>query len=422
MSYNTRKKNKSKSTLIFTAVVIIIGILAYLSVYGATIGGYRIKSFSETINKGLDLQGGVSMLEEIQGNNVDQKTIDRTIELISMRVNKLGVSETTVTREGKKRIRIEIPGKYDAKSVIDSVGKTGELKFVGPDKKVILTGKDVKDATAYISQDNSSPTIGLDLNDAGAKKFSDATKKYLGQPISIYMDEELLTSPMVQAHITNGKAVITGSKSIEEAKRQANIIKSGALPVTVKPVEVKTVGATLGANALPLSMKAGVIGISFIFIFMLLYYRVPGLLADIALVLYIILVLLTFVSIKATLTLSGIAGLLLTIGMAVDANVLIFERIREEIKTGKSIKSSIDSGYHRALSSILDSNITTIIAGIVLYNLGSGAVKGFALTLMIGIILSMFTAVTITRLLLNLAYNIGILGTPAAFRVKKGEE
>lgn len=422
MSYNTRKRNKSKSTLIFTAVVIVIGILAYLSVYGATIGGYRIKSFSETINKGLDLQGGVSMLEEIQGDNVDQKTIDRTIELISMRVNKLGVSETTVTREGKKRIRIEIPGKYDAKSVIDSVGKTGELKFVGPDKKVILTGKDVKDATAYISQENSSPTIGLDLNDTGAKKFSDATKKYLGQPISIYMDQELLTSPMVQAHITNGKAVITGSKSIEEAKRQANIIKSGALPVTVKPVEVKTVGATLGANALPLSMKAGVVGISLIFIFMLLYYRVPGLLADIALVLYIILVLLTFVLIKATLTLSGIAGLLLTIGMAVDANVLIFERIREEIKTGKSLKSSIDSGYHRALSSILDSNITTIIAGIVLYNLGSGAVKGFALTLMIGIILSMFTAITITRLLLNLAYNVGILGTPAAFRVKKGEE
>lgn len=262
----------------------------------------------------------------------------------------------------------------------------------------------------------------MDLNESGTKKFADATKKFIGQPIAIYMDEEELTKPVVQAHITNGKAVITGSKSIEEAKRQANIIKSGALPVAVKPVEVRTVGATLGANALDLSVKAGVVGVGLVFLFMLIYYRVPGLLADIALVLYIVLVLATFSTIKATLTLSGIAGFLLTIGMAVDANVLIFERIREELKTGKSIKSALESGYHRALSSILDSNITTIIAGIVLYNLGSGAVKGFALTLMIGIILSMFTAIVVTRLLLKLGYDIGILNSLACFRVKRGEE
>lgn len=255
------------------------------------------------------------------------------------------------------------------------------------------------------------------------KKFADATKKFIGQPIAIYMDEEELTKPVVQAHITNGKAVITGSKSIEEAKKQANIIKSGALPVAVKPVEVRTVGgATLGANALDLSVKAGVVGVGIVFLFMLLYYRVPGLLADIALVLYIVLVLVTFSTIKATLTLSGIAGLLLTIGMAVDANVLIFERIKEELKTGKSIKSALESGYHRALSSILDSNITTIIAGIVLYNLGSGAVKGFALTLMIGIILSMFTSIVVTRFLLKLGYDVGILNSLACFRVKKGGE
>lgn len=333
----------------------------------------------------------------------------------------MGVSETTVTREGQKRIRIEIPGKYNAKEVIDSVGKTGELKFVGPDKSTILTGKDVKDATAYINQEDNSPTVGLDLNESGTKKFADATKKFIGQPIAIYMDEEELTKPVVQAHITNGKAVITGSKSIEEAKRQANIIKSGALPVAVKPVEVRTVGATLGANALDLSVKAGVVGVGLVFLFMIVYYRVPGLLADIALALYIVLLLATFSTIKATLTLSGIAGFLLTIGMAVDANVLIFERIREELKTGKSIKSALESGYHRALSSILDSNITTIIAGIVLYNLGSGAVKGFALTLMIGIILSMFTAIVITRLLLKLGYDIGILNSLACFRVKRGK-
>ncbi|EPY2277678.1 protein translocase subunit SecD [Clostridium sporogenes] len=422
MSYNRRKSNKGKSVIIFTLLIVVIAIFAYAGSYGLKVGNYRFKSFGETINKGLDLQGGVSMLEEIQADKVDEKTVDRTIELISMRVNKMGVSETTVTREGQKRIRIEIPGKYNAKEVIDSVGKTGELKFVGPDKSIILTGKDVKDATAYINQEDNSPTVGLDLNETGAKKFADATKKFIGQPIAIYMDEEELTKPVVQAHITNGKAVITGSKSIEEAKRQANIIKSGALPVAVKPVEVRTVGATLGANALELSVKAGVVGVALVFLFMILYYRVPGLLADIALVLYIILVLATFSTIKATLTLSGIAGFLLTIGMAVDANVLIFERIREELKTGKSIKSALESGYHRALSSILDSNTTTIIAGIVLYNLGSGAVKGFALTLMIGIILSMFTAIVVTRLLLKLGYDMGILNSLACFRVKRGEE
>ncbi|GAA0747660.1 protein translocase subunit SecD [Clostridium oceanicum] len=422
MSYRRRKNSKGKSTVAFILIVLIIGIMAYAGSYGITLGGYRFKPFTETINRGLDLQGGVSLLEEIKSDNVDQKTIDRTIELISMRVNKLGVSETTVTREGKKRIRIEIPGKFDAKEVIDSVGKTGELKFVGPDKKVILTGKDVKDATSYIGEQDNKPTIGLELNTSGAKKFADATKKFIGQPIAIYMDDEMLTNPTVNTQITDGKAVITGSKSLEEAKRQASIIKSGALPVAVKAVEAKTVGATLGANALPLSIKAGAIGVGLIFLFMILYYRVPGFLADIALVLYIILVLGTFSTINATLTLSGIAGLLLTIGMAVDANVLIFERIREELKTGKSIKSSLESGYHRALSSILDSNTTTIIAAIVLYNLGSGAVKGFALTLMIGIVLSMFTAVIITRTLLRVGYNMGILSKLSCFRVKRREE
>ncbi|OFI05248.1 protein translocase subunit SecD [Clostridium acetireducens DSM 10703] len=414
-----RKNKKGKSLALFIVCVLLIGLVAYVCAFGTKVGGYVVKPFSKTINKGLDLQGGVSLVEEIQSNNVDQKTIDRTIELLSMRVNKLGVSETTVTREGQKRIRIEIPGKYDAKEVIESVGKTGELKFIGPDNQVILTGKDVKDATAYMNSEDNSPTVGLELNESGTKKFAEATKKFLGQPIAIYMDEEPLTKPVVNNVITSGKAVITGSKSMDEAKRQASIIKSGALPVVVKPVEVKTVGATLGSNALPLSVKAGVIGISLIFLFMILYYKVPGVIADIALVLYILLVLLTFTGIKATLTLSGIAGFLLTIGMAVDANILIFERIREELRNGKSIKSAVDSGFHRALSSILDSNITTIIAGVVLYELGSGAVKGFALTLMIGVILSMFTAVTVSRFLLKLAVEAGILSKLWHFGVKK---
>lgn len=414
----TKTRNRVVSTIIFLIVVLFIGVLGYTGAYGLEVGGLRFKPFSETITKGLDLQGGVSMVEEIQGDKVDQKTLDRTIEMISMRVNKMGVSETTVTKEGNNKIRIEIPGKYNADEVINTVGKTGELKFVGPDKQTIITGKDVKDSSAYFD-DKNKPIIGLELNDEGTKKFADATTKFLGQPIAIYMDDQLITNPNVSVPITNGKAVIEGSKSLDEAKRQASLIKSGALPVVVKPVEVKTVGATLGANALPLSVKAGVVGISLVLIFMILYYRVPGFIADIALLIYMILVLGTFSAVNAVLTLSGIAGFLLTIGMAVDANVLIFERIREELKTGKSVRSSVDAGFHRALSSILDSNITTIIAGLVLYNLGSGTVKGFALTLMIGVILSMLTAVVITRFLLKLAVEMGMLNSLWCFGVKK---
>lgn len=410
---------KKKSMFMFLACVLVVGILAYSGFKGFTIGGYRFKPFTETINKGLDLQGGISVLEEVQGGKVDEKTLDRAIELISMRVNKMGVSETLVAKEGNNRIRIEIPGMFDSKEVLDTVAKSGELTFVGPDKVTILTGKDVKDANAYAGEDNQ-PTIGLELNETGKKKFAEATQKFLGQPITIFMDAEELTSPTVQAVISDGKAVITGSKDLAEATRQAQIIKSGALPVTLKAVSVKTVGATLGANALPLSLKAGGVGILVILIFMMLYYRAPGMIADISLILYVVLVLGTFSAINATLTLAGIAGFLLTVGMAVDANVLIFERIKEELRTGKSIKSSVDAGFHRALSSILDSNITTIIAALVLYTIGTGAVKGFALTLMIGITISVFTALTSTKFLLKLAVEMGLLSKTSHFGVKRG--
>ncbi|MBU3143916.1 protein translocase subunit SecD [Clostridium sp. CF012] len=410
---------KKKSMFMFLASVLVVGILAYSGFKGFTIGGYRFKPFTETINKGLDLQGGISVLEEVQGGKVDPKTLDRAIELISMRVNKMGVSETLVAKEGNNRIRIEIPGMFDSKVVLDTVAKSGELTFVGPDKVTILTGKDVKDATAYPGEDNK-PTIGLELNEAGKKKFAEATQKFLGKPITIFMDGVELTSPTVQAVISDGKAVITGSKDLAEATRQSQIIKSGALPVTLKAVSVKTVGATLGANALPLSMKAGAIGILIILIFMMLYYRAPGLIADVSLILYVVLVLGAFSAINATLTLAGIAGFLLTVGMAVDANVLIFERIKEELRTGKSVKSSVDAGFHRALSSILDSNITTIIAAIVLYSMGTGAVKGFALTLMIGVTISVFTALTSTKFLLKLAVEMGLLSKTSHFGVKRG--
>ncbi|MPM18459.1 Protein translocase subunit SecDF [bioreactor metagenome] len=236
------------------------------------------------------------------------------------------------------------------------------------------------------------------------------------------MDDEVVSQPVVQNAITDGKAVINGMSSMEEATKLSGIISSGALPVTVKAVSVKNVGAQLGAEALPNAVKAGVIGISLVFIFMILYYRLPGLFASIALTLYITLVLIVFVEMKAALTLPGIAAFLLTIGMAVDANVLIFERIREELSIGIPIKSAIKKGFENAMSSIVDSNSTTFIAALILYFIGSGAVKGFAVTLMIGIILSLFTALIVTKILINLAVDMGLLKSLGQFRVKRGAE
>ncbi|AND84165.1 protein translocase subunit SecD [Clostridium tyrobutyricum] len=414
MRSGRKSSTRVRSTIILLVCLAIIGFLAYSGVYGIRFAGYQVKPFTQVINRGLDLQGGISVLEEIQSKNVDQKTVNRTVDLLAMRVNKLGVSETVVTKEGNNRIRIEIPGKFDAKEVVDGVAKTGQLKFVGPDNSTILTGRDVKDASAYLDTNNDQqPTISLELNSSGTKKFADATQKFMGQKIAIYLDDQKLTDPTVNAHITDGKAIISGSQTLEEAQKQANLIKSGALPVSIKPVQVTTIGASLGANALPLSILAGKIGIGLVMIFMVLYYRLPGLIADIALTLYIYIVLAAFANVNVTLTLSGIAAFLLTVGMAVDANILIFERTKEELKSGRPIKAAINIGFKRAMSSIFDSNITSIISGIVLYSVGTGAVKGFALTLIIGVVLSMFTAITVTRTLMKLVADIGLFSHKA---------
>jgi len=424
-----KTKGKGISALIFSVVVILIGLTAYIGAYGLEIGGYRVKSFGDVIKRGLDLQGGISILSEVKDTNISkgdkESKIERTMGLLEARINPNGVSEIAITKEGTNRIRIDIPGEFDLKKVEDKVTKPGTLKFEGPDKSEILTGNDVKDATAVLDQ-NGKPIITLKLNTEGAKKFAAATAKFIGQPIAIYMDDKLVTNPTVNAVITDGNAIIEGSKSFEEAKADANMIKSGALPVTLTTVSTKVVGPTLGATALPNSIKAGLIGIGIVLLFMMIYYRVPGILADIALILYAVLVLIAFVLLDVTLSLSGIAAFLLTVGMAVDANILIFERMKEELKSGKSIRSALDAGFHRALSSILDSQITTIIAGVVLYWLGSGPVKGFALTLIIGCIINLFTALTVTRFLVKLAANMGwfnkewTIGTFWVVGIKRG--
>lgn len=413
-----RSKSKSKSSILFVLCVVVIMSLAFIGFNGLEIAGWEVKSFNNAITKGLDLQGGVSVLMEIQEDNVSSDVRQRTKQLLELRVNKIGVAETVVTEEGDKRIRIDIPGAYDSNEIVEDLSKTGNLEFRDSDGNVLLTGKDVKEATAVLDS-TSSPVVSLEFNDDGKEKFAEVTANNIGNAISIYMDDELVSSPVVQSAITDGKAVINGMSSMDEATNLAGIISSGALPVEIKAVSVTNVGAQLGSEALPNAIKAGVIGVGIIFLFMIIYYRIPGLFASIALTLYITLVLLLFTEMKVALTLPGIAALLLTIGMAVDANILIFERIKEELKRGISVKSAVKAGFENAMSSIVDSNSTTFIAALILYFIGSGSVKGFAVTLMIGIVLSLFTALIITKLLMNLAVDMGLLKKIWQFGTKK---
>ena len=416
----TKKRTKASSIVMLIISILLIGAFSVIGILGTPdIGGYRVQSFGEVIKRGLDLQGGVSILLEATAESNDESAVDRTIVVLEQRINNLGVSETVIAKEGTNRIRIEIPGRYDSNDIVQTLSKAGKLTFVGPDGTEVLTGSDVKDAAVMMDNLNR-PVVSLKLNNSGKQKFADATKKYLGQSISIKMDDEVVSAPVVEAHITDGEASITGQASVEEAEKLASIIKSGALPVVLKNVETNTVGPTIGDAAIPQSLKAGAIGIILVFLFMLIFYRVPGLLATLALTVFILLVLLAFVVFDVVLTLPGIAGLLLTIGMAVDANVLVFERIKEELKLGKSPRSAVDLGFNRAMSSILDSNITTIIAAATLLIIGTGGVKGFGLTLLIGVSISMFTAIVVTKRLLKLALNAGILSKPTYFGIKRG--
>ena len=397
-----RGRTKVRSAILFILTLVVIVAFAYAGGRGVEVAGWEFKSFNKAITKGLDLQGGVSVLMEIQDENVTKEDLEKTRQLIDLRVNKLGVAETSVTAEGDRRVRVEIPGEYDSKDLVDSLSKTGNLTFKDADGNEVLNGSDVDEASVVINSTTNSPVVSLKLTDEGTKKFAEATEANLYKTISIYMDDEEISSPTVNAVITDGNAIIEGSGSLDEAKNLAGLINAGALPVTVKAIQIENVGAQLGAEALPNAVKAGLIGIAIIFVFMILYYRIPGVIASIALTLYVCLVLLVFVESDVALTLPGIAAFLLTVGMAVDANILIFERVREELKNGMSVKSAVDKGFSNALSSIVDSNITTVIAALVLYFMGTGSVKGFAVTLM------------------RWAVDMGMLKSNWQFRVKRG--
>jgi len=394
---------RSRGLAKFLSVIVLAAIIAYIAFFGINAGNYSIKPVQESIRLGLDLQGGVYVLEQAEGK-VTQDAMTRAISIIRNRVDSLGVSQPLIVQQGPNRIRIEIPGVNDPDQVISFLGQTAQLKFVGPDGKVILTGADVKNSKAVYQTDQTGvqqPVVTLELNSKGAKAFADATGKFVGKQIAIVLDNKTISAPVVQEQITGGEAVINGMKDFTEAKNLANLIRGGALPVTLKQVEYSSVGATLGPSALKASEEAGLYGLVIVLLFMIAFYRLPGLIADIALGIYILINFIVYALLHVTLDLPGIAGMLLSIGMAVDANIIIFERMKEELRAGKSIRASLDAGFKKAFVAVFDSNITTLIAAFVLFFMGAGTVKGFALTLIIGVISSMFTAITVSRFLLK---------------------
>lgn len=366
--------------------------------------GYYIVPLATSIKQGLDLQGGTHVVLEAVDTpeaKVDDDAVQRVVKIIERRVNELGLTEPIIQRQGDRRIIVELPGVKDPEKAIELLGKTAMMEFQDEAGTTVLTGKDLKDAKAQIDQSQRN-LVSLEFSDEGAKKFADLTAKNVGKHISILLDKQVLTSPVVEEAIPSGKAVITGNRSIEEAQRLAILLRSGSLPVKVEVMETRTVGPTLGQDSKEKSQFAFAIGTVAIVVFMLLFYRLAGLVANISLLLYVILLLVGLKMLNATLTLPGIAGIILSMGMAVDANVLIFERFKEEYRSGKTLRAAMDVGFSRAFATILDSHITSLIAAVVLFFLGTGTVKGFAITLGIGIVLSLFSAITVTRFLLKL--------------------
>ncbi len=393
-------QEKTPSILVITIIIIALGLLSY----------FLYQPIVKNLNLGLDLSGGLRVVlqaQEKKGQEVTPDTIQKAVGILRDRVDKLGVKETALYPQGKDRVVVEIAGEEDPEAAVDILKNTAELEFWDENNKVLVTGKHLKDAQARMSQgEQGAAEVLIDFDKEGSRLFAEATAANVGKPIKIVIDGDIISAPNVQEPITDGSARITGGFTAKEAQDLAVLLRSGALPVSMKVIEKRSIGPVLGADSLNKSIKAGVIGLIAIFIFMLGYYRLPGLVADISLVLYSLLVLGTMSLLGSVLTLPGIAGFALSIGMAVDANVIIYERLKEELRYGKTLHAAIDAGFKRAFWTILDSNLTTLISAMVLMYLGTGPVKGFAVTLSIGIVASMLVALTFTRYLLILMGNI----------------
>lgn len=398
------KKNKGILSLILVALLTIL--LGFTTVVGL---GSKHTGAAKNIKLGLDLAGGVSITYQAKGETPSESEMKDTVYKMQKRVEQYS-TEAGVYQEGADRITIEIPGVTDANKVLTELGKPGSLEFQDESGNVVLQGTDVKTATAKIIEKETGAKeniVELNLTKEGGKKFAEATKANIGKPINIVYDGEVISNPMVNEEITGGQAVISGNFTYEEVENLAATIRIGGLKVELEELNSSVVGAQLGEEAISTSLLAGVIGLIIIFIFMCVVYRLPGFAASIALCIYTGIVLVALNAFDITLTLPGIAGIILGIGMAVDANVIIFARVKEELAAGRNVRTALKTGFQKALSAILDGNVTTLIAAIVLGMMGSGSVKGFAQTLALGIVVSMFTALVVTRIIIFSLYAVG---------------
>ena len=397
-------------------------------------GAPEYQGFKVHLNLGLDLQGGSYLVLEAQDTQTVKATpeaVDAAMRVIENRIDQLGVVEPTVQRQGSRRIIVELPGIQDPERAIALIGKTALLEFVDTQltqlpqgvrwsedgttvqlpppaqplplgKKVILTGADLADAQASFDQTTAEPIVNFQFKGQGAKTFEDYTAANVGKYLTIVLDNEVISSPVIRDRISGGSGQISGGfRDITEARDLAVLLRGGALPVPVDVIERRSVGPTLGRDSLDRTLRAGAIAVVMVLLLMIMLYGVGGALADLALVLYGLFLLASLVVLGATLTLPGIAAFILSLGMAIDANILIFERIKEEVRTGKTLRAAIGAGWARAWSAILDSNVTTLLAAFVLFALGTGPIKGFAVTLALGVMISMFTAIVVTRILVD---------------------
>ncbi len=405
------KWSKILSLLLIFVLVGAATVFAMVPIFqhNETLGKYF--PLVKDINLGLDLQGGVRVVLQAHDTDeikVDADKMEQLKAVIENRVNALGVSEPIIRIQGKDRLIVELAGVDDPEKAVNTIIQVAYLEFKTEDGETVVSGGDLKDARESKNPNNGEIVVNLEFTQEGAKKFGDATAANVGRTISIILDGDVLQTPVVQTAIPDGKAIITGYSSLEEAHNIALLLRSGALPMQVTVAQKTSVGPTLGSDSLNQSQKAGLVGIIAILIFMLVYYRLPGLIADFALVVYTLIVLVIYLALHVTLTLPGIAAFLLSMAIAVDANIIIFERLKEELRTGKGLRSAIDAGFKRGFTAVFDANLTTIIVAVVLYFLGTGMIKGFAITLIIGIVASMFTALTMTRWLLHLMASTNI--------------
>lgn len=409
---------KSRGILSLVLTVVLIAFLGFATVVGI---GKGHSGAAENIKLGLDLAGGVSITYQVKDDNPTEGQMSDTIYKLQRRVEQYS-TEATVYQEGSDRINIEIPGVTNANEILDELGKPGSLEFQTEDGNTVITGADVSTASAKSGQDkmgNQEYSVELSLNKEGKEKFAEATEANVGKAIAIIYDGETISAPTVNSAIPDGIAYITGNFTYEEAENLASTIRIGGLQLELEELRSNVVGAQLGEQAVSTSLKAGLIGIILVFLFMILAYLLPGLASSLALIIYTELVMVILNAFEVTLTLPGIAGIILSIGMAVDANVIIFARVKEEMARGKSVRNSLKTGFQKAMSAIVDGNVTTLIAAAVLWLRGSGTVKGFAQTLAIGIIVSMFTALVVTRLIIFAFYAVGLRSEKLYYRPRK---